>query len=202
MNSILPDEITLNTSPAGSALEPAVAAVKTGGIIAYPTEAVYGLGCDPFNENAVNQLKQLKGRPAQKGFLLIASDWAQVADLVAPLTAEQVAKVQATWPGPITWVFPASQQAPAWICEYNADNQASIALRITAHPIANQLCQQLQQPIVSTSANLSSEPALKTGNAVMQSFRDKINYVIMGAVGELTKPTVIYDVLTDKILRN
>ena len=92
----------------------AVTALRKGGVIAYPTEGVWGLGCDPRDEAAVLRLLALKQRAVDKGLILIASDEAQLADFVdmSPLDAATREVVRASWPGPNTWIVPASSTAP------------------------------------------------------------------------------------------
>ena len=97
------------------AIELAVAALRRGGVVAYPTEAVYGLGCDPFDHAAVARLFELKRRTPQQGVLLIAADFAQVEKFIGPVPADALARARATWPGPHTWVFPRSPATPAWL---------------------------------------------------------------------------------------
>ena len=93
-------------------LQQAVKILQTGGLIAYPTEAVYGLGCDPFNRAAVSRLCALKKRDANAGFILIAANWKQIESLIetSKIPPEQMRKIQSTWLGPVTWVFPASEK--------------------------------------------------------------------------------------------
>src|SRR5260221_11728463 len=89
--------------------------MQEGGIIAYPTEAVFGLGCDPLNEPAVMRVLRLKNRSPDKGVILIASSWQQLEPLVQHLPPDKLKKVLDTWPGPVTWVFPAADIVPIWI---------------------------------------------------------------------------------------
>lgn len=170
----------------------AVAHLQQGHIIAYPTEAIYGLGCDPFNEYAVLRLYELKKRDPVKGYILVASNWQQIEPLILPLTTEQSERVNATWPGPVTWVFPAAQTTPKWLVSQNN----TIALRLTAFPIVQTLCQQFGKPLVSTSANLSGQVPVKTSLEVEQSFGNSIDYILPGIVGGLEGPTPIRDVIT------
>lgn len=174
----------------------AVAALNAGKIIAYPTEAVFGLGCDPFNPSAVTQLCALKKRETAKGLILIASDWMQIEPLVAPIATDRLEKVHATWPGPVTWVFPASEKAPTLVCA--ADH--TLAVRITDHPVAKQLCHNYGKPIVSTSANVAKEPPFTDAPAVTQHFGETV-IVVDAPVGERTQPSEIYRVETGERLR-
>ncbi len=178
-------------------IDKAIAVLKQGGIIAYPTEAVFGLGCDPFNKNAVLRILEIKNRSADKGLILIAANWQHLENLVQPLDSNILQKAFAAWPGPITWVFPASNIVPAWI----RGAYDSVALRITNHPIAKKICENYGGPIVSTSANIEGSPPARTVTEVLEYFPNKIDYIVPGEVGDLKQPTKIYDVLTGKILR-
>lgn len=175
----------------------AVVALKHGEIIAYPTEAVFGLGCDPFNPSAVEKLLALKHRSVSKGLILIAHDWNQVAHLVKPIDETALQRAQNSWPGPFTWVFPASDSAPAWIC----GDHPSIALRVTQHPIASALCEAFGGPIVSTSANIDGSLPAKSAMEVEQVFQTGVAIILDGPLGESKNPTSIKNVLTGEVLR-
>jgi L-threonylcarbamoyladenylate synthase len=172
-------------------------AVQQGGVIAYPTEGVFGLGCDPFNEAAVHKLLALKQRPLEKGLIIVAATWQQVADLCAAVPSQRLQAVLTTWPGAITWLFPASDCVPRWI----SGGSSSIALRISAHPIVQALTQELG-PLVSTSANISNAEAALTAMQVKEIFTDNIDVVIEAEVGGLHKATPILDALTGEIIRD
>ncbi len=178
-------------------IEDAVATIRRGGIIAYPTEAVYGLGCDPFSQQAVMQLLQLKHRAVNKGLILITDDFEKVEPLTQPINSALLKKAQVTWPGPVTWVFPASDKAPLWI----RGDFDSIAIRVTDHPIAREICQRYGKPIVSTSANSEGAPPAKDSQTVVRYFGDHVNIIAAGKIGELSTPTPIYDVATGQQLR-
>ena len=170
--------------------------IRQGGIIAYPTESVYGLGCDPFNQLAVQKLLRLKQRDITKGFIVIAANWQQVQRLTQPISAAKLAKIIRSWSKPITWVFPASEMVPVWI----RGDFTSVALRITSHPVAKSLC-ELTGPLVSTSANLHQQPSAKTATDVVKIFADQIDVIIDARTGDLTQPTPIINALDDQIFR-
>ena len=178
-------------------IEQAVNSLKHGGVIAYPTEGVFGLGCDPFNETAVHKILKLKHRDVTKGLILIASSWDQVQDLTKPIPDEKLQNALNTWPGPYTWIFPASVKTPKWI----TGKFDSIAIRVTAHPIAKTICEQYGGAIVSTSANIEGEPPATTAIGVKQYFSTGIDIIIDEAVGNLNQPTTIQDVMSGKTLR-
>lgn len=181
-----------------TSIQKAVIALTQGEIIAYPTEAVFGLGCDPFNEAAVQRLLALKQRSMDKGLILIAHDWQQIASLTSPIDHLSMQRAMSTWPGPMTWIFPAAHTAPPWI----TGAHPGIALRITQHPIANALCQAFGGPIVSTSANIDGEAPAKDITSVQHHFNSGINVLIDGPLGDTGKPTSIRDVITGDIIRD
>jgi L-threonylcarbamoyladenylate synthase len=151
----------------------------------------------PFNEAAVKQLIKIKNRSPDKSFILIAANWQQIESLVQKIPAPILKEIHATWPGPITWIFPASANVPSWL--RNKDN--TIALRVTAHPIAKSLCEIFGKPIISTSANLEGETSARDAETVIKIFGEKIDLIIPGKTGGLAKPSEIRDVITGKTLR-
>lgn len=180
-------------------LEPALAALRSGGVVAYPTEAVYGLGCDPRDARACERLFALKQRPRAQGVLLIGADLDQVLTYVdtAAVPAAALARAEATWPGPYTWVFPAGPAAPGWV----RGEHAGIALRVTAHPLAAELCRRFGAALVSTSANRHGQPPARSAAQVHAAFGDDLDAVLDGPLGGRTQPTEIRDVLSGAVLR-
>jgi len=171
--------------------------LQEGKVIAYPTEAVYGFGCDPFNQEAVNKLLQIKHRNPDKGLILVASDWRQIENLVEPIPPIALSQVLASWPGPHTWVFPASTLVPHWI----RGKHRTIAVRVSAHPIIQEICQIFTGPIVSTSANRESEPALRDTRTVQMMFSKQIDFIVPGKVSGQARPTTIRDAISGTVLR-
>ena len=171
--------------------------LAAGGVIAYPTEAVWGLGCDPHNQQAVLRLLSLKSRRVAKGLILVASSSEQFAPYLHGLEAGQLARMASSWPGPTTWVVPDNQYAPEWV---RGDFQ-SIALRVSAHPVVAQLCNAFGGPIVSTSANLAGRPPCKRPWQVQRHLGAKLDWIVHGELGASRSPSEIRDLLTDKVLR-
>ena len=178
-------------------LRQAARVIHAGGLIAYPTEAVYGLGCDPLNAAAVQRLLALKGRPMDKGLILIAADIEQLRPFLLPLSTADEATVRATWPGPVTWLLPARPETPRWL----RGSHDTLAVRITDHPLAAALCRQLGHPLVSTSANRSGQPPARTPLAVRRQFGRIVDLIISGPLGGHERPTLIRDLTTGRILR-
>ncbi len=168
-----------------------------GGLIAYPTEEVFGLGCDPMDEEAVERLLALKQRPVDKGLILIAADFNQLAPYVAALPAPVLGEVIQSWPGPATWLFPADRRTPPWL----TGRHPTLAVRVTAHPLAAALCRSCGSALVSTSANVSTRAPARTALGVYTRFGRRLDYVLHGAVGPLDRPTSIRDALSGRLIR-
>ena len=169
--------------------------LKKGSVIAYPTETVYGLGCSPFNQKAVEKTLALKQRAKNKGFILLIADWAQLESLIAPVSDALLETVRATWPGPVTWIFPKSSTIPDWL----SGQHDGIAIRMSAHPIAHQLC--LDGPVVSTSANISGHDPAVDLLGLREQFPQGIDAVLTGDLGGLNQPSAIFDLQTGTRLR-
>ena len=181
-----------------TSLPDVVAALRAGGVVAYPTEAVYGLGCDPQNRESFERLFAIKRRPQTRGVLLIAADFGQIERYIDPaLPAEAIERAKSTWPGPHTWVFPRSAFTPDWL----AGAHQGIALRVTAHPLAAELCRAFGGALVSTSANRHGEPPARTADDVRAAFGDELDAVLNGSVGGLERPTPIRDAISGDTVR-
>jgi len=182
-------------------LRTAAAALRAGGVVAYPTEAVYGLGCDPRQAAALARLLALKQRPAERGLILIASEFDQLAPFLAPLDAAREARCAATWPGPVTWAWPAAPDLPAAL----TGGRGTLAVRVTAHPVAAALCRAFGGALVSTSANPHGSPPARDADAVRTAFGAAfgaaLDAVLDGPCGGAVGPTEIRDALTGAVLR-
>lgn len=178
-------------------LREAARVLRHGGLIAYPTEAVYGLGCDPLDADAVMRLLELKQRPWQKGLILIAADLAQLEPYLLPLDATLQARVTPTWPGPNTWLLPTRPETPRWL----RGEHDTLAVRVTAHPVASALCRAFGGPIVSTSANLAGKAPATSALQVRNAFGDRVDYIVHAPLGGAERPTQIRDGRTGEIVR-
>lgn len=173
-------------------------AVKQGNIIAYPTEAVWGLGCDPYNESAVNKILRLKNRPANKGLILIGGHIGQFEQLLSGLSAEHRDTLDAAWPGHITWLVPDPDQLiPQWI----KGSHQSVAIRVSTHPVVQELCSTFAGPLVSTSANLAGEEGIRSRRLLEDEFADKLACIVDGELGQAAKPSEMRDLFSGKVLR-
>lgn len=181
-------------------LDTAVATLRSGGVIAYPTEAVWGLGCDPAHEAAVHTLLRLKQRPIEKGMILVAADLSQLQGWVRlqALPDARQRAVLASWPGANTWILPAGTRAPGWI----TGEHSGIAVRISAHPLVAALCQAWGGPLVSTSANLAGEAPARSREELDPRLLRLLDGILDGQTGGLAQPTPIRDALSGNVLRS
>lgn len=180
-------------------IEEAAEVVRSGGLVAYPTEAVWGLGCDPFDEGAVLRLLDIKQRPVEKGLILVAATLDQLRPLVdlAGLPTERLTEVLSSWPGPHTWVMPATGQAPPWI----TGRHTGIAVRVSGHPVVAGLCNAFGGALVSTSANFGGRPAATRRAELDPALLARLDALVPGETGGLPRPTAIRDALTGQALR-
>jgi len=178
-------------------IDAALDALHNGGVIAYPTEAVFGIGCNPRNETAVQKVLDIKHREAHKGLILVASDQKQLEPYLAPITAAWQTQLDAVWPGPVTFIIPAANDVSAIL----SGGRSTLAVRVSQHPVVSELCDRYGDAIVSTSANKSGEAPLQTGDDVSQHFGNTIDAVVDGDVGTLASPTRIIDIQTGQRLR-
>lgn len=170
--------------------------VREGGVIAYPTEAVWGLGCDPWNEMAVDRLLALKDRPVHKGLILVADNIRQFDFLLDDLPERWVDRLASTWPGPNTWLVPHQGLLPEWI----SGQHDTVALRVSEHPLVRDLC-ALTGPLVSTSANPSGRPSARSRLRVEQYFHQQLDGVLGGALGGRRNPSLIRDLRSGDVVR-
>jgi len=170
--------------------------LRRGGLIAYPTESCYGLGCDPRNPRALQRLIRLKGRSAAKGLLLVADHFTRLKPFIRPLNPADRTRAERTWPGPVTWVIPASA---ACLPELTG-GRPTVAVRVTAHPDAARLCRSLGMALVSTSANKSGQKPAKTAAECRRIFGTRVR-VVAGRIGRRRRPSTLIDLATGTILR-
>lgn len=180
----------------------AVNDLKQGKVIAYPTEAVWGLGCDPLNEQAFQKLLTLKQRPIEKGVILLASDISQVEHLFKSLDLHIQQRIIASWSQQhigskaTTWLLPSDASIPQWI----TGEHHSVAVRVTQHPLCHSLCRAFGHFIVSTSANPAGAIPATSLKSAKDYFQDQVTY-IDGELGSFSEPSRIIDARTGTIIR-
>ena len=171
--------------------------MHSGGIIAYPTESCFGLGCDPSNTNAIRKMLQLKKRKREKGLILIASNTKQLEPWVNLRASPRYEEIIASWPGPHTWILPGSVSLNRWLVGIHS----GLAVRVTAHPVAATLCELFGGPIVSTSANIQGKSALKSAQQVQKCYGGRLQGMVYGKIGNMVRPSEIRDGISGKLLR-
>jgi L-threonylcarbamoyladenylate synthase len=177
-------------------IQQAARVVAHGGVIAYPTEAVWGLGCDPWDGEAVERLLALKSRPVHKGLILVAAAIEQFDFLLEDLPEIWVARLAGSWPGPNTWLVPHQNRLPEWI----SGQHNSVALRVSDHPLVCALC-RMTGPLVSTSANPAGRPSARSRLRVEQYFPRQLDMVLGGSLGGRRNPSLIRDLISGDVVR-
>lgn len=178
--------------------EGAVDALIAGEVIAWPTEAVWGLGCDPHNPTAVKKLLKIKQRQVEQGLILVAADFEQLQNLVAPVTVCEMGRALGSWPGPVSWLFPLRAETPAWL----SGQHQTLAVRVTDHPLTRRLCRVFGGPLVSTSANPSGLPAAASLADVEKYFvGSELAGYLKGELGVQGQVSQIRDLATDELIR-
>lgn len=177
-------------------LQQAARLVRAGGVIAYPTEAVYGLGCDPGAVEAVLRILAIKGRPAAAGFIVIAAGWEQLEGWIAPTPAER-RRLRQSVARPVSWVVSAGPLAYPLL----TGDRPSLAVRVTRHPVAAMLCELVGGPLLSTSANRHGRPPARSALAARRQLGAAVDQVVGGEVGGSRRPSEIRDAATGAVLR-
>jgi L-threonylcarbamoyladenylate synthase len=171
--------------------------VGDGGVIAYPTEAVFGLGCDPGNLEGVVRILDLKRRSESAGLILIAGDRRQLDPWIDPRPEEQ-RRLESDPGQAVTWIVTASRRTPDWI----TGNRPTVAVRITHHPVAAALCRYARTALISTSANLHGRPPARSRLAVRKQFGAGVDCIVPGPLGGDIRPTEIRLARTGEVLRS
>jgi L-threonylcarbamoyladenylate synthase len=166
-----------------------------GGVIAYPTEGVFGLGCLPDDTAAVERILAIKNRAANKGLILIAASAGQFDGWVDP---QHLAKIpEPDSQQPVTWICRPSARVPAIV----TGEHPGLAVRVTTNPVAAAICDAVGMPIVSTSANKSGRPVARNPMVVQRQFGRLVDYVVPGRCGPARGPSEIRDMESGKVLR-
>ena len=178
-------------------LDIAVRVLRSGGVIAYPTEGVWGLGCDPANAAAVTRVLELKARPVSKGLILVAGSIEQALPYLGGLGDAEREQVLASWPGPVTWIVPAPSGVPAWI----GGDSTNVAIRVSAHSLTAELCRAFGGVLVSTSANRAGQAPAPDALRVRRQLGRGIDYLLHGELGGRSAPSEIRVARTGQVLR-
>jgi L-threonylcarbamoyladenylate synthase len=170
-------------------IEKGVKILQKGGVIAFPTDTVYGLGADAFNSTAVERIYEIKNRPKQQQFPLLIANVERLTTLASPIPEIAWFLAKRFWPGGLTLVLLKTDSAPAYLA-----SEATIAVRIPNHPVCQTLIQHLGKPIIGTSANISGQPAALTAEEVKQQLGGTIDFIINGGKCPGGKESTIVDV--------
>jgi len=179
------------------AVRQAARILQAGGVVAYPTEGVWGLGCDPLDAEAFSRILVAKERPPGMGVILLAGSREQLDPWIEPPDDALEARLAESWPGPVTWVLPARPWVPSWI----TGGRDTLAARVSAHPVASALSLEAGIPIVSTSANRSGHRPARNAVQVRRWLGEDVDFILGGATGGLAGPTPIFDGRTGQPLR-
>ncbi len=171
---------------------------QMGCVFAYPTEAVFGVGCDPLNQAAMEKVLTIKHRPQEKGVILIAGDIEQLNGFVnfAALPESTIQRIHDTWPGPFTWLVPKGPKVKEWI----SGGSELVAVRVTDHALVINMCNAVSSPLVSTSANIGGMPPAKSANEVIDYFGRQVK-LLDGELGSQSSPSTIINALTMERIR-
>lgn len=171
--------------------------LKTSGVIVYPTETVWGLGCDPRDDDALNRILNIKRRDADKGLILVAADIGQIEFLLEGISEEQRAELNRNWPGAFTYLVPHQNKVNALV----HGKFDTVAIRVSSHPMVQDLCRQFGGPIVSTSANYAGQPTVRSAIQARMLFGSEVDYILNGQVGLVSGPSRIIDLQSGRVLR-
>lgn len=175
-------------------LEHAVSILQKGGVIAYPTETVYGLGANIYYEKAVRRIFQLKKREPNKPLSIMISSFEEVEELCQKMPEYGRHLMEVFWPGPLTLIFKASDKVP----KYLISKDQKIGLRMPNHPITKALMKLHHQPVTSTSANITGAKDAVNVQDVKKSFGDNIDLIIDGGECNVKIPSTVLDVTGNK----
>lgn len=166
-----------------------------GGVIAYPTEGVFGFGCRPDDAGAVLRILDIKQRDPLAGLVLIAASEEQLDGWIE--LPNGAPDLRSSLAAPVTWVVPATAAVPPWI----RGRHPTVAVRITEHPVARGLCEEADMPLVSTSANVAGRPPARTPWILRRQFRTLVDYIVPGHCGPAGGPSEIRDIQSGRTLR-
>jgi len=176
----------------------ALGCLEAGQTIAYATESVWGLGCNPWHEDAVQRLLNLKHRQRRQGLILVAAEISQFSFLLDGLKVSEKAQLELSWPGPTSWLVPHFGRVPDWIC----GDHDTVALRVSTHPSIRDLCLAWGGPLVSTSANVSGTQPATEIHQLRRYFSGQLACVFPGRPGARKRPSRIVDLKSGCVIRS
>jgi L-threonylcarbamoyladenylate synthase len=172
--------------------------IKKGAVFAYPTDTIWGLGCHPQNELAINRILQIKNRSESKGMILLSSHINYCAPYIDETYFQQhYEQISSAEKYPTTWLVPASAYCPSWL----TGDHDSVALRLTQRPHIKTLCDILAQPLISTSANYSGHSPARNAFQIHRNFASQVDFIIHSSIKSTQKASRIIDMKSGKIIR-
>jgi len=182
-------------------IEDAAAVIQDGGVVAYPTEYCFGLGCDPSRSGAIKRILRMKRRRASQGLIVVAAGLYQLRPWLLPTVFQSDSRLlvqpEATWPGPVTWLLPASRRTSRWVRGVHPN----VAVRVSAHPTVVGLCQRASTAIISTSANWHGSRELRTTVDVRRRLGTQVDLILDGRCFGAAAPTALVDAVSGRVLR-
>jgi len=169
--------------------------VSNGGVVAYPTESCFGLGCDPHNLRGIKKLNILKKRPTKKNFILISPKLTKIKNILEVLNNSKIKNLNDKWPGPHTWLINANHRCPTWLKKNN-----KVAVRIPDLNVCQNLLNSIDMPITSTSANKTKQRPIKNYREACRQYKKSV-YIVKGRIGKNRKPSQIQDLDSKVIIR-
>ena len=188
---VVPTDMTPNS------FSDAAEVLKRGGVIAYPTESCYGLGCDPRDHSAVRRILHIKRRSRSKGLILVSDNYSRFRPFIGAVPDVLKETVLASWPGPNTWLLPTRAGVSSWL----KGDYETLAVRVSNNKTIRGICRAAEMAIVSTSANRSGKPSIRTYDQVVLSLGQEVDYVVPGIIGMHNLPSTIRDGLTGTVIR-
>jgi len=174
----------------------AASIIRQGGVIAYPTDTIYGLGCNPFNPDAIELINHIKQRPLDKQFILLASHLDQVKSLIQLSNAQEQTITQSTQA--TSWIIKADKKTPLWLIDKNH----TVTIRISSHSNVKRLCNILGHPIISTSANISGKTPARNALDLHKYFHHLVDKILVSDQKQSSKSSKIIRLCDNHVIRH
>jgi len=175
------------------ALREAARLLRAGEVVVFPTETVYALGCHGLRSDALRRLRRLRRRPADKGFILLIAEAADVTALAERISPAARRLMNRCWPGPLTLVLPARPELPREL----TGGQGTMAVRLSSHPVARELARLVGAPLAAPSANRPGEPPARTAAEALAPFGEAVAWALDGGTSAGSRPSTVVDVTGD-----
>jgi L-threonylcarbamoyladenylate synthase len=181
-------------NPESDKIKEAVRIIKKGGLVVFPTETVYGLGCNALNKKAVARIFEVKKRDLGKPLLILIGQKGELKKYVKTITPLAKKLIKKYWPGPVTLVFQKSKIIPPAVVA----GKDKVAIRLSSNKITQALIRESGLPLIGTSANLSGQNNINSPEEVIKQFRNKVDLIIDGGRTRQGKASTVVDVTGEK----